>query len=68
MGVIATIQKKSFWKRIYHKLFECPTFWRIKPAFHCPECGRGYRCYWDGNDIIGHGINYCNVCAKILEA
>jgi hypothetical protein len=25
------------------------------------------RCYWDGNDVEGHGIDYCNKCAADLE-
>ena len=49
---------------LFHKLFKCPTFWQIKPAFKCPECGKTYRCYWDGHDIAGRGINICNACAS----
>ena len=51
----------------YHKLFKCPTFWKLKPSYTCPECGKKYRCYWDGNDIWGVGIDYCNTCVKKLE-
>jgi len=54
-------------KTIYHKFFKCPTFWRIKPAFTCPRCGGKYRCYWDGNDVEGHGKDFCDTCAKALE-
>ena len=54
-------------KRWHHKLFKCPTFWKLKPYFTCPGCGKKYRCYWDGNDIEGVGIDYCNNCAKDLE-
>ena len=54
-------------KNVFHKLFKCPTFWRIHSSFTCPKCGRKYRCYWDGNDVIGHGIDYCDACAKVLE-
>ena len=54
-------------KRLFHKLFKCPTFWNIRPFFHCPQCGKGYRCYWDGNDIIGVGIDYCDACAAEIE-
>lgn len=67
MGFSISIEKKKFLNRIKHKLFHCPTFWSVKPAFHCPECGKGYRCYWDGNDVTGHGTDYCNRCASILE-
>ena len=67
MGVVATIKQKPVIKRWLHKLFACPTFWRLKPFFRCPRCNRGMRCYWDGNDITGHGTDYCNACAKILE-
>ena len=49
-------------KRLLHKLFKCPTFWSIKPAFHCPICGKGYRCYWDGNDVEDVGTDICNDC------
>jgi len=54
----------GFWHRFRHKLFKCPTFWRFKPSFHCPICGKGYNCYWDGNDIEDVGIDVCNKCAK----
>ena len=58
----------NLWKRAWHKLFHCPTFWSLRPAYKCPECGKRYRCYWDGNDIKGHGINYCGKCAgKIIQ-
>ena len=64
---IVSIKRKAFFKRWKHKLFDCPTFWKRKPAFECPECGKKYRCYWDGNDVTGHGTDYCNACAKKLE-
>jgi len=64
---IISINKKSFLKRWWHKLFHCPTFWRPKPAFTCPGCGKKYRCYWDGNDVTGVGIDFCNSCAADLE-
>ena len=67
MGIVVRIRRKSLLKRCYHKLFECPTFWSFKPHFTCPGCGATYRCYWDGNDITGHGINYCETCRKELE-
>ena len=51
----------------YHKLCKCPTFWKLKPSFTCPKCGKKYRCYWDGNDIVGVGTDYCNTCVKKLE-
>lgn len=50
---------KGRWK---HKLFHCPTFWKFKKSFHCPICGDGYRCYWDGNDYGGQ-IDVCRNCA-----
>jgi hypothetical protein len=52
--------------KLWHYLFKCPTFWRLRPFFHCPVCGQGYRCYWDGNDVNGK-INVCNRCAKLEE-
>ena len=65
MGVVVTLSnKRTFWKRIYHYLLECPTFWRVKPSFTCPVCGKKYRCYWDGNDVEGIGVDVCNKCAK----
>jgi len=66
-GVITIKTKRGFLQRWMHYIFKCPTFWKIKPSFKCPKCGKTYRCYWDGNDIIGHGINYCTPCAKILK-
>ena len=59
---------KTFIKKWKHKLFYCPTFWQIKPAFTCPGCGKKYRCYWEGNDVAGHGIDYCSTCAEKLES
>lgn len=53
--------------KIFHYLFNCPTFWSLRPFFHCPSCGKGYRCYWNGNDVQGHGIDYCASCAADLE-
>lgn len=58
---------KKFLKTWKHKLFHCPTFWRWKPFYYCPRCGKGMRCYYDGNDILGHGIDFCNKCTAILE-
>lgn len=56
----------AFIKRWRHLLFNCPTFWRLKPAYTCPCCGKKYRCYWDGNDT-SHGIDYCHECTSKLE-
>ena len=64
MVIVLEITKQS---SILHKLFNCPTFWRIKPRFTCPKCKKQYRCYWDGNDVTGHGIDYCDKCAIKLE-
>lgn len=61
---VGEIQRKSFFKHWFHKLFNCPTFWRRVPAFQCPDCGKNYRCYWDGNDVDGKGVNLCDACAK----
>ena len=55
------------WRRLFHKLFKCPTFWELKPHFKCPLCGKTYRCYWDGNDVIGVGIDLCDKCAQKYE-
>ena len=52
-----------FLKRIWHYLFQCPTFWERKPHFECPECGKKYRCYWDGGDCSCGIINLCKQCA-----
>lgn len=60
---------KRLLKRIYHKLFHCPTFWKLKPTFYCPICGKGYRCYWDGNDSPGNTKlkDVCDKCATRIE-
>lgn len=50
-------------KSIFHYLFRCPTFWRFRKTFKCPDCNRGYRCYWDGNDCKCGKIHLCNKCA-----
>lgn len=55
---------KRFFKRWWHYLFFCPSFWSLKPAFRCPICGKTYRCYWDGYDVDGKGINLCKQCAE----
>ncbi len=65
---VFSIKQKPFIKRWLHKLLDCPTFWQIRAAFTCPGCGKKYRCYWDGNDVSGHGTDYCNKCAGKLEA
>jgi len=69
MGCVVTIESpyKSFLKKLTHYLFNCPSFWSIKPRYHCSKCGAGFRCYWDANDIEGHGIDICNRCAKKIE-
>lgn len=54
-------------KKLIHKLFKCPTFWKFRLAFECPLCGKKYRCYLDGQDICGIGIYICNTCAKKYE-
>ena len=68
---IATIPQKPFLKRWEHKLFHCPTFWKmlfgLKKKYSCPRCNATYLCYWDGNDVTGHGTNFCNTCANELE-
>ncbi len=53
---------------MFHKLFHCPTFWRWKAWYHCPSCGKGLRCYFDGNDVAGDGTNYCDACADALDS
>lgn len=60
MGTVISIKRRTFIKHWFHKLFNCPTFWSIKPRFKCPECGKTYRCYWDGNDVDGHGTDLCD--------
>nr|BDD43753.1 hypothetical protein 13 [bacterium] len=52
--------------KIVHKLFRCSTFWNLKPAFTCPVCGRGFRCFWDGHDIGGL-TNVCSKCSKEIS-
>jgi hypothetical protein len=59
---------EKWWSRLIHKLFFCHTFWTWRPMFQCPECGKKYRCYWDGADVDGYGINFCHTCADKLEA
>ena len=52
-------------KKNIHKLFKCPTFWTWKKSFTCPDCGKKYRCYWDGNDCPCGVTNLCNNCMTI---
>ncbi len=51
-------------KKIFHYLFKCPTFWEFKPHYQCPECGKRYRCYWDGHDCVCGMISLCKDCAN----
>jgi len=64
---VASIARRGFFSHWIHKLFYCPTFWSREPAFKCPDCGKTYKCYWDGNDVGGK-INLCDSCAKINES
>lgn len=68
MGFVMEMQGYVGWRRWYHKLFQCAgfwKFWRDKP-FHCPICGKGYTCYWDGNDTNGM-INLCDKCVTSVK-
>ena len=60
-GVLEITRKFTLLGKMRHYMFECPTFWRLKPAFKCPVCDAKYRCYWDGNDVGGK-INVCKKC------
>ena len=53
------------WKIIIKKL-KMREWWLRKPRYHCPRCNKGLYSYWEGNDIEGHGTDYCNRCARIL--
>lgn len=59
---VASIEGPAGWRKIWHKIFRCPTFWSWRPSFKCPDCGKKYRCYWDGSDAGGK-INLCANCA-----
>lgn len=62
---VISIPQRPLLHRIRHKLLDCPTFWRWRRSFTCPECGSRYRCYWDGHDSnCGAGINLCGRCAS----
>ena len=65
-GVFEIKIKFTLLGKLRHYLFECPTFWRSKPAFKCPICGDTYRCYWDGNDVGGE-INVCKTCTRSYD-
>ena len=65
---VVSVPRRAFLERWVHKLFRCPTFWRVKASFFCPECGAGYRCYWDGHDVAGVGIDLCARCAGKHES
>ena len=69
MGVGITMKSPhdTILKKIKHYLFECPTFWSIKPKYNCHSCGVGYRCYWEANDACGW-VSVCNKCTMILES
>jgi hypothetical protein len=56
------------WKKVKHLLFHCHTFWQWKRAYKCPVCGKRYRCYWDGNDVVDWGTDICADCYKKIDA
>ena len=58
---------KQYLRKWRHKLFSCPTFWKIEKSFRCPGCHIKYRCYYDGNDIVGYGADYCDTCTSIIK-
>lgn len=73
MGIVLAMNPfKSKLKKVKHKLFQCPTFWKSiwntflksKPYYRCPQCKKAMHCYWDGNDT-NKGINYCDKCASV---
>ena len=67
MGMVMSIKtpaKHSAWR---HRLWLCKNYWRPQHWYMCPSCNRTMRCYWDGNDVIGHGTDYCDKCAAALE-
>lgn len=57
----------SWWKNLWKKL-KMLDWWLRRPKYHCPRCGKGLYTYWDGNDVEGHGTDYCNRCAHLLES
>jgi len=69
---VATIQSsyKTFWNRWNHKLFHCPTFWKmllgVRKKYRCSICNKPFLCFWDANDIEGYGTNICSKCAKYI--
>ena len=67
MGVVVTFKRKPFLKHWFHKLFECGTYWNPRTWYHCTRCSKTLKCYWDGNDVTGHGIDFCDKCAAVLE-
>jgi hypothetical protein len=40
---------------------------RIFGVFKCPICGKRYRSYWDGNDILGWGTDICGNCYTKID-
>lgn len=67
MGTVINIKRKTLLKHWYHKLFQCPTYWTFKGSFTCTQCGKRKRCYWDGNDMTGHGTDICERCARYID-
>jgi hypothetical protein len=68
MGCVVEIESpfNTTLKKWIHYLFDCPSFWRFRPKYHCSVCGKSARCYWDLNDCFGK-INVCNSCKYFLE-
>jgi hypothetical protein len=55
---------KGMFRRWWHLLFACPTFWRSGLSYTCPVCDKHFRCYWDGQRVEGYERHCCNRCAK----
>ena len=58
---------KKWLRRILWRLghrFSCPSRFDEEPAFRCPDCGKKYWCYFDGNDCSCGMIHLCSRCAK----
>jgi len=53
----ATVEKRK------HYIEKCPTFWKPRDWYTCPDCGERYPCYYDGHDCECGTTNLCGGCA-----
>ena len=44
MGVVVGMKGYTGLKKIWHKLFKCPTYWKPDKWYKCPRCKKVLKC------------------------